>query len=240
MKPSPDAHRVDQPGLHGRVMLLLGYGGQGIADRLGGRHSRPSRPAARGHGARLPVCEPADETIAIALAHESRWPAAGRGVDTGRAALEAAALQAADFGDRRFDKVFASTSLPFWQRPEASRSFGVREHLADGPYLLGRRHSAPERPRDLARRGRLPWLRGGAIHRLTRGLGGGLRGRRVAQRGLLRIGVRAPVRGMHDAATRGSSFATARRFASRRGGRAVAWRERQRSYRNALEPWFQT
>src|SRR3954451_16883198 len=35
-----DAHRLDQHGLHGRVKLLLGHGGQGIgALRLGGRHS---------------------------------------------------------------------------------------------------------------------------------------------------------------------------------------------------------
>src|SRR4051794_36544939 len=33
-------------------------------------------------------------------------------VDAGRAVLEAVALEDADLGDRRFDKVFSSTSLP--------------------------------------------------------------------------------------------------------------------------------
>src|SRR5881397_1559831 len=42
-------------------------------------------------------------------------------VDAGRAVLEAIALEDADLGDRRFDKVFAFNVAPFWQQPEAAR-----------------------------------------------------------------------------------------------------------------------
>jgi SAM-dependent methyltransferase len=72
-------------------------------------------------------------------------------VDAGRAVLEAVALEDADLGDRRFDKVFAFNVAPFWQRPEAALG-AVREHLArDGAVYVfwDARHSAPERARDL-------------------------------------------------------------------------------------------
>jgi SAM-dependent methyltransferase len=73
-------------------------------------------------------------------------------VDAGRAVLEAAALEDAELGDRRFDKVFAFNVAPFWQQPQAA--FGaVREHLApDGAVYLfwDARHFGPERARDLA------------------------------------------------------------------------------------------
>ena len=72
-------------------------------------------------------------------------------VDAGRAVLEAVALEDADLGDRRFDKVFAFNVAPFWQQPEAALG-AVREHLArDGAVYLfwDARHSAPERARDL-------------------------------------------------------------------------------------------
>src|SRR5216110_3848892 len=39
-------------------------------------------------------------------------------VDAGRALFEAVALEEADFGDRRFDKVFAFNVAPFWLQPE--------------------------------------------------------------------------------------------------------------------------
>jgi SAM-dependent methyltransferase len=72
-------------------------------------------------------------------------------VDAGRAALEAVALEDADLGDRRFDKIFAFNVAPFWLQPEAA--FGaVHEHLAPGGavYIFwDARHSAPERARDL-------------------------------------------------------------------------------------------
>src|SRR4051795_1246888 len=72
-------------------------------------------------------------------------------VDAGRAALEAVALEDADLGDRRFDKIFAFNVAPFWLQPEAA--FGaVREHVArDGALYLfwDARHAAPERAREL-------------------------------------------------------------------------------------------
>src|SRR4051795_2180539 len=72
-------------------------------------------------------------------------------VDAGRAVLEAVALEDADLGDRRFDKIFAFNVAPFWLQPEAALG-AVREHLApDGAVYLfwDARHSAPERAREL-------------------------------------------------------------------------------------------
>src|SRR4051794_15036222 len=71
-------------------------------------------------------------------------------VDAGRAVLEAIALEDADLGDRRFDKVFAFNVAPFWQKPEAALG-AVREHLArDGAVFIfwDARHFAPELARD--------------------------------------------------------------------------------------------
>src|SRR3954469_23871482 len=50
-------------------------------------------------------------------------------VDAGRAAFEAIALEDADLGERRFDKVFAFNCAPFWLAPEEALG-AVREHLA--------------------------------------------------------------------------------------------------------------
>ena len=72
-------------------------------------------------------------------------------VDAGRAELEAVALEDADLGDRRFDKVFAFNVAPFWQRPAAALG-AVREHLVrDGTVYIfwDARHSEPERVRNL-------------------------------------------------------------------------------------------
>jgi len=72
-------------------------------------------------------------------------------VDAGRAALEAVALEDADLGDRRFDKVFAFNVAPFWLEPESALGV-VRGHLAqDGAVYVfwDARHFAAERPRDL-------------------------------------------------------------------------------------------
>jgi SAM-dependent methyltransferase len=72
-------------------------------------------------------------------------------VDAGRALFEAIALEDADLGDRRFDKVFAFNVAPFWQQSE--RALGaVREHLTrDGAVYIfwDARHFAPEGARDL-------------------------------------------------------------------------------------------
>jgi SAM-dependent methyltransferase len=73
-------------------------------------------------------------------------------VDAGRAVLEATALEDADLGDRRFDKVFAFNAAPFWQQPEAALG-AIREHLArDGTvYLFWDARHAPARVRDLGK-----------------------------------------------------------------------------------------
>lgn len=72
-------------------------------------------------------------------------------VDAGKAVLEAVALEDADLGNRRFDKVFAFNVAPFWLQPEAALG-AVRKHLApDGAVYVfwDARHSAPERAREL-------------------------------------------------------------------------------------------
>jgi SAM-dependent methyltransferase len=91
-------------------------------------------------------------------------------VEAGRAVLEAVALEDADLGDRRFDKVFAFNVAPFWQQPEAALG-AVREHLArDGAVYLfwDARHSAPERARERAGR---PATRGRILRRQGAGRG---------------------------------------------------------------------
>jgi SAM-dependent methyltransferase len=73
-------------------------------------------------------------------------------IEAGRAVLEAIALEDAEFGDQRFDKVFAFNAAPFWLQPEAALA-AVREHLSrnGAVYIFwDARHSAPERARDLA------------------------------------------------------------------------------------------
>ena len=68
--------------------------------------------------------------------------------------LAAAALEEADLGDERFDKVFAFNVAPFWLQPKEALGT-VRRHLApDGAVYLfwGARHTQPGRARDLADR----------------------------------------------------------------------------------------
>ncbi len=50
-------------------------------------------------------------------------------VESGRAVLEAVALEDADLGDQRFDKVFAFNVAPFWLMPKEALAV-VRDHLA--------------------------------------------------------------------------------------------------------------
>jgi trans-aconitate methyltransferase len=72
-------------------------------------------------------------------------------IEAGRAALEATALEDADLGRRRFDKIFAFNVAPFWLQPEAALG-AVREHLSPGGTVYvfwDARHSAPERAQDL-------------------------------------------------------------------------------------------
>ena len=75
-------------------------------------------------------------------------------VEAGRAVLEAVALEDADLGKRRFDKVFAFNVAPFWLEPEVALGV-VRKHLAkDGTFYLfwDARHTQCGRARDLADR----------------------------------------------------------------------------------------
>ena len=89
----------------------------------------------------------------------------------GRAALEAIALEDADLGDRRFDKVFAFNVAPFWQQPAAALGT-VREHLARmapsaflgrAPLRAGASRGPGERAGDRLREADFPstvcWLR---------------------------------------------------------------------------------
>ena len=50
-------------------------------------------------------------------------------VESGRAVLEAVALEDAGLGDQRFDKVFAFNVAPFWLEPNEALEV-VRDHLA--------------------------------------------------------------------------------------------------------------
>ena len=52
-------------------------------------------------------------------------------VAQGRAVLQAVALEDADFGDERFDKVFAFNVAPFWLQPREALAT-VGRHLAPG------------------------------------------------------------------------------------------------------------
>jgi hypothetical protein len=57
-------------------------------------------------------------------------------IEAGRARLDAVALEDAELGKRRFDKVFAFNVAPFWLEPEAALGV-VRKHLAkDGIFYL--------------------------------------------------------------------------------------------------------
>lgn len=75
-------------------------------------------------------------------------------VAAGRAVLKTAALEEADFGDERFDKVFAFNVAPFWLRPKEALAI-VGRHLApEGTVHVfwDARHTHPGGPRGLADR----------------------------------------------------------------------------------------
>src|ERR671921_322744 len=72
----------------------------------------------------------------------------------GRAVLKTAALEQADLGNERFDKVFAFNVAPFWLQPKDALGI-VGRHLApDGAVYLfwDARHTRSGRARDLADR----------------------------------------------------------------------------------------
>ncbi len=89
-----------------------------------------------GHGVAVSlVCErlgPGGRIIAIDRSQKMIAAARRRNrlhVESGRAVLEAVALEDAALGDQRFDKVFAFNVAPFWLEPNEALEV-VREHLA--------------------------------------------------------------------------------------------------------------
>jgi SAM-dependent methyltransferase len=75
-------------------------------------------------------------------------------IAAGRAALKTVALENADLGDERFDKVFAFNVAPFWLAPKEALGI-VRQHLAPSGAIYifwDARHAQPGRAHDLADR----------------------------------------------------------------------------------------
>jgi SAM-dependent methyltransferase len=75
-------------------------------------------------------------------------------IAAGRAVLHTAAVEQADFGDERFDKVFAFNVAPFWLAPKEALGI-VRRHLAPGGAVYvfwDARHTQPGGARGLAQR----------------------------------------------------------------------------------------
>ena len=72
----------------------------------------------------------------------------------GRAVLKTTALEEADFGDARFDKVFAFNVAPFWLQPKEALRIAGRHLASDGAIYIfwDARHTQPVRPRELADR----------------------------------------------------------------------------------------
>jgi SAM-dependent methyltransferase len=92
-----------------------------------------------GHGvAASLVCERLDGGRLIAIDRSAKMidMAARRNAEhvaAGRAAFETVAIERADFGEERFDKVFGVHVAPLWRSDEALAV--VREHLAPGGRL---------------------------------------------------------------------------------------------------------
>jgi SAM-dependent methyltransferase len=76
-----------------------------------------------GPGGRITAIDRSPKMIAVARRRNRLH------VESGRAVLEAVALEDADFGDQRFDVVFAFNVAPFWLEPKQALKV-VREHLA--------------------------------------------------------------------------------------------------------------
>ena len=115
-----------------------------------------------GHGVAVSlVCErlgPRGRILAIDRS-KTMIAAAGRRnrlhVKSGRAVLEAVALEDVDLGNQRFDKIFAFNVAPFWLEPNEALSI-VREHLAPGGAVYvfwdARRQSASDLGKRLSQR----------------------------------------------------------------------------------------
>src|ERR671920_799414 len=99
-------------------------------------------------GGRITAIDRSEKMIQMAARRNREHVAAGRAV------LKTAALEQADFGDERFDKVFAFNVAPFWLQPKEALQV-VRRHLApDGAVYLfwDARHAGSGGARDLAER----------------------------------------------------------------------------------------
>jgi SAM-dependent methyltransferase len=79
-------------------------------------------------------------------------------IESGRAVLEAVALEDADFGEQRFDRVFAFNVAPFWLEPNDALDI-IRGHLAPGGAVYvfwdARRQAASDLGERLSQRLRL-------------------------------------------------------------------------------------
>ena len=75
-------------------------------------------------------------------------------VAAGKAVLKTVALENADFGDARFDKVFAFNVAPFWLQPREALGIVRRQLARNGAFYLfwDARHTQPGQARDLADR----------------------------------------------------------------------------------------
>src|SRR5688572_25990754 len=113
-----------------------------------------------GHGVAVSlVCErlTSGQIIAIDRSEKMIEMAARRNrehIAAGRALLKTAALEQADLGDERFDRVFAFNVAPFWLQPKEALAT-IRRHLApDGAVYVfwDARHTPGDRGRDLAHR----------------------------------------------------------------------------------------
>ena len=73
-------------------------------------------------------------------------------VAAGRAVLKTAALEEADFGGERFDKVFAFNVAPFWLEPKQALDIVGRQLSPDGTVYLfwDARHTQSGRASDVA------------------------------------------------------------------------------------------
>lgn len=115
-----------------------------------------------GHGVAVSlVCErlgPGGRITAIDRSHAMIAAARRRNlshVESGRAVLEAVALEDADLGEQRFDRVFAFNVAPFWLAPKQALDI-IRGHLAPSGALYlfwdARRQTQTELGKRLAER----------------------------------------------------------------------------------------